>query len=52
MTDAQAIMRKAVELARRDGLPLVVFGRSLGGAASINTLSQPEFTHSAKALIL
>ena len=52
MTDSEAIMRKAVELSRRDKLPLIVFGRSLGGAASIHTLSQPEFAYSAKALIL
>ena len=52
MKDAQAIMIRGVELAHRDKLPLFVFGRSLGGAASINVLSQPAFKYSAKGLIL
>lgn len=52
MKDAQAIMDKAIELSNRDKLPLVVFGRSLGGAASINVLSQPGYKNAAQALIL
>jgi fermentation-respiration switch protein FrsA (DUF1100 family) len=31
---------------------LFVFGRSLGGAAAIHVLSQPEFKYSAKGLIV
>lgn len=52
MTDSKAIMEKAIELSKRDKLSLIVFGRSLGGASSINTLSQPTFKYAAKGLIL
>lgn len=41
MRDAAAILKKGVELSQRDHLPLFVFGRSLGGAAAIHTLSRP-----------
>ena len=52
MTDAKAILRKGIELSKRDELPLIMLGRSLGGASSINTLSQPEFKYAVKGLIL
>ena len=41
MNDARSILRKGSELSKRDELPLIMLGRSLGGASSINTLSQP-----------
>jgi len=37
--DAKSIFYKAMELAKRDKLPLFVFGRSLGGYSAISTLS-------------
>jgi hypothetical protein len=52
MTDSKAIMAKGVELSKRDDIPLIIFGRSLGGASSISTLSEPEFKYAAKGLIL
>jgi fermentation-respiration switch protein FrsA (DUF1100 family) len=52
MKDAEAIMNRGIELSKRDSLPLVVLGRSLGGAASINVLSKPAHKNSVKALIL
>lgn len=41
MNDAAAILRKGISLSERDRIPLFVFGRSLGGAAAIHTLSRP-----------
>jgi fermentation-respiration switch protein FrsA (DUF1100 family) len=52
MRDSKAILSKGVELSKRDKIPLIVFGRSLGGASSIHTLSDPEFKYAAKGLIL
>ena len=52
MSDAKTILNKGIELANRDKLPLFVLGRSLGGASAINTLSQSEYKHAVKGLIL
>lgn len=52
MTDSTAILSRGIELSKRDELPLIIFGRSLGGASSIHALSQPEFKYAAKGLIL
>lgn len=52
MIDSKAILRKAIEIAKDSQLKLFVFGRSLGGAASIGVLSLPEFKNAVRGLIL
>jgi alpha-beta hydrolase superfamily lysophospholipase len=52
MTDAETILDKGIELSKRDGLPLVILGRSLGGAVSIRTFSIPKYRYLAKGIIL
>lgn len=43
MTDSRAIMTEGIRISEEDNLPLYVYGRSLGGALSIYTLSLPEY---------
>lgn len=52
MKDAAKIFEKGIELGKRDNLPVLVLGRSLGGAAAIHVLSRPEFKYAAKGLVL
>lgn len=50
--DCVAILKRALELGEERGLPVVVFGRSLGGAAAIYSCSKKEYGSRIKGIIL
>jgi fermentation-respiration switch protein FrsA (DUF1100 family) len=52
MMDSRAIMREGIRISEEDNLALYVYGRSLGGALSIYTLSLPEYREKVKGLII
>ena len=50
--DSVSILEKAIEIAKYKNLPIVVFGRSLGGAAALYACTQEKIASNIQGIIL